>query len=442
LQIEKKVKVDKRLEKMIEELGLEFQNFIKQNSIALPRVITAELNPIFHSITNHLPSLHQIPKGLSPSKNIFELCEKHPKMGDCICAAFPFAYVCKKDYCLNNPNYYECDPNYCNLYPKDKEACKCKFHPLDTSCKCKLNPIRKECFCLSYPSSLYCLPDFCKNDNYRNEIYCLCSRNPFAPECKPAYCRDSKNDYRCKCLLQPDDESCKCLMKGEKNCKTNKPYKEEKKLAKLTNNREKIVIKESKGNLVKKKTVGRNNSGENKNDSHNTNGHCQPDDIFCTCKNHPIYEKCVCLIYPSANICLPSYCDNEINKFDYECNPNKNCEDPEMPGHKERCQCKLNFDDNKCRCKLFPFTKECFCNKFKSSHLCNIKNCDIEKKNIFCNIEIGNKLIGKSDKLNKFDPNYCAHNKENPECKCLVNPYQNYCLCLNNPILCSSNFIY
>ncbi len=141
---------------------------------------------------------------------IFKLCENHPRMKDCICAAFPNSKICNDTYCLNHPNFYECSPNYCISNPGDTEACKCKWNPDNLDCKCKLNPISKECFCLRYSDSKLCLPDFCMSYNNTNQIFCICKKNPLSQECRPAYCYENKFDLRCKCLLQPEDDSCLC----------------------------------------------------------------------------------------------------------------------------------------------------------------------------------------------------------------------------------------
>jgi hypothetical protein len=91
--------------------------------------------------------------------------------------------------------------------------------------------------------------------------------------------------------------------------------------------------------------------------------------------------------------------------------------------------------------KIISMTvKECFCNKFKSSHICNLKNCDFEKENIFCAEDISKEKSDDFKSMAKSDPNYCANNIEKPECICLINPYQGYCLCLNDPLICSSKF--
>jgi len=141
---------------------------------------------------------------------IFKLCENHPRMKDCICAAYPNSVICSINYCLNHPNYYECAPNYCNIRPGDHEACKCKFDPEGLECRCKLNPISKECFCMRFPESKFCLPDFCSSFNNYNQIFCLCAKSPIAQECRPAYCFENKFDVRCKCLLKSQDKACLC----------------------------------------------------------------------------------------------------------------------------------------------------------------------------------------------------------------------------------------
>lgn len=151
---------------------------------------------------------------------MFKLCENHPRMKDCICAAYPNSVICKKEYCLNHPNFYECSPSYCARRPDDIEACRCKFESNSLECRCKLNPISKECFCLRFPESKYCLPDFCNSFNNLNQIFCLCKKNPFALECKPSYCHENKFDSRCKCLLNNLDESCFCyIYPSDDKCK-------------------------------------------------------------------------------------------------------------------------------------------------------------------------------------------------------------------------------
>ena len=41
--------------------------------------------------------------------NIFSICEKHPDMTKCLCAAFPLSQICSKEYCLLYPNSYICN---------------------------------------------------------------------------------------------------------------------------------------------------------------------------------------------------------------------------------------------------------------------------------------------------------------------------------------------
>lgn len=148
---------------------------------------------------------------LNPSiGGIFKLCENHPRMKDCICAAYPNSSICKDEYCLNHPHFYECAPNYCNIRIDDHEACKCKFDPNSLECRCKLNPISKECFCLRYPDSKFCLPEFCTSFNNSNQIFCLCKKSPISQECRPSYCFENKFDVRCKCLMKPEDKECLC----------------------------------------------------------------------------------------------------------------------------------------------------------------------------------------------------------------------------------------
>jgi hypothetical protein len=157
------------------------------------------------------PSILQIPSVISASiGGIFKLCENHPKMKDCLCAAYPTSLICKDEYCLLHPNFYECSPLYCATKPQDIEACKCKYQPDDMECKCKLNPISKECFCMKHPQAKFCLPDFCSTFNNANQIFCICKTNPFAPECRPSYCYENKYDIRCRCLLNPEHKKCMC----------------------------------------------------------------------------------------------------------------------------------------------------------------------------------------------------------------------------------------
>ena len=97
--------------------------------------------------------------------NIFSICEKHPNMIKCLCAAFPLSQICYKEYCLLYPNSYQCNPSYCSNRDDTDENCICKYKPFDMKCKCLLNPINKDCFCLKYPNSVYCLNEFCNHQS-------------------------------------------------------------------------------------------------------------------------------------------------------------------------------------------------------------------------------------------------------------------------------------
>ena len=193
----------------MDSLGFPHHPVLNQFSLPHPPV----LGPDGRIINGGIPLLPLHGNFISPIKgDIFKLCENHPRMKDCICAAYPNSIICQVDYCLNHPNFYECSPNYCNLKPYDAEACKCKFDFSGLECRCKLNPLSKECFCLKYPNSKFCLPDFCGRSDNINQIFCLCSINPFSQECRPAYCHENKYDSRCKCLLNPDLKECLCYM--------------------------------------------------------------------------------------------------------------------------------------------------------------------------------------------------------------------------------------
>lgn len=221
--------LENKLLKLIQDLGVDFKMFLDEKkavgNIGVVKEVyqpLAEFNKeiaVKNQMKNQsqpLPSIQQqnlsIPRTLD---NIFTICEGHPDMQKCLCAAFPFSLVCNKDYCPLHPNYYQCNPNYCltsqfeNI--KENEKCLCKFKPFDLKCKCMLNPLNKSCYCLKYPNSVYCFDEYCNNIYNKNELYCLCKTNPTNAECRPNYCYEHRNDSRCECLIDPMNQRCRCM---------------------------------------------------------------------------------------------------------------------------------------------------------------------------------------------------------------------------------------
>jgi hypothetical protein len=330
-------------------------------------------------------------------KNVYKLCENHPRMKDCICAAYPLSVICEKSYCVNHPNYYECSPHYCDIHPQDIEACKCKFRPFDLDCQCKIDPIKKECFCLKYPTASYCLPDFCSLLNNNSQIFCLCKNNPLATECNPSYCFENKYDSRCKCLLSNTSKDCHCVFNpSETNC----------------------MLKNNSDDYTKGVGLIKQFKKSSKNKDEST---CHKNDIYCLCKDHPSYKDCVCVAFPAAPICTENYCQEHFD--DYRCNPNKECDDID-----EDCKCKKDF--SKCKCELTPYDKECFCKKYSKSYLCNMANCSFDKENLLCKCKDDSNECEISKK--------CGKDKSIRECYCLVNDEKDYCKCLNDASRCSS----
>jgi hypothetical protein len=497
---EKQMLVENKLTRMIQDLGLNFQNFIKENSsnmmIGVSNIPVIKANVVFdplshinsapfslnnpildphdqigqvenldviHSDENPLPQI--ISRSYLPlpgstlvkqsilsnnpvlKSNIFKLCENHPKMKACICAAFPLSTICSKNYCLNHPNFYECSPAYCLTRPDDFEACKCKIKPYDLSCKCRLNPLRKECFCLKFPESSFCLPDFCKNADNSNQIYCMCQRNPFAPECKPAYCHDNKYDSRCKCLLKSEDKTCKCMIKpSRENCRKEdaSDFEEGVSFMKEFHNQDKEedleILDESESHENLKNPSARK-INLNKFQKNLKNQECLNEDIFCLCKKHPNYRDCVCLAHPGAEICDDSFCEDKNNFNNYECDPNTNCKAGFITSSlNQSCKCKENFN-SKCKCKLDPFSHECFCKKFPFSHMCNLNNCSFETNSLFCKCRRDkNNYQNLEDE--ECESGYCHRNSNSVLCECLLNPLNSHCRCLNDPSKCSSKIIF
>jgi hypothetical protein len=544
--------VENKLIKMIQELGSSFKNFAKsmQNS-DIVRILSrcpesADTNIAFAQVSLNQQQYNNFGMTMNNNNNteecntnIYKLCETHPRMKDCICAAFPLSQICDENYCPSHPNYYECSPGYCLQNPTDLEACKCKYNPFDTECKCKLNPLRKQCHCLKYPSSVYCIPGYCQNSDNMKEIYCVCLNNQNAPECKPEYCKQNKYDSRCKCLVNPDDKSCVCVTNPNRpECKMGNSQSKSLSNLNLENTEDKnedfesevnhninvaddsesisssfrkegdedtyptgIKIFSNRNNKISKglivgnlknnnssnnsykkqinqkinqkslynknglfipsgirinnsknqklnsltknlkrnsndvkedisSNISQNDSNEDIDDQNSTpevDCKCADDDTFCICKDHPFYQKCVCLAHPTAEICNSSYCLDQKNKKNYECNPVKNCIN-QSDLSREECKCKQNFT-NECKCKLDPFSRECFCLRYPDSYLCDISICSKDKKSLFCRC-----ADFSTDK--ECLPNYCAINYKSPECVCIINPFNDYCRCLNNPSDC------
>jgi hypothetical protein len=308
---DQKTILENKLSRIIQDLGLDYQAYMEHHNRII-RIPISNNNTVMTPFaggfvisqqgTTQPPFMQTtkiIPMPAKPKEtNIFQICENHPNPQLCICAAYPLSQVCKKDYCLNHPNYYECNPNFCNNISSDEDACRCKLNPKDLRCQCMLNPLQKECFCLRSPNSALCHPEFCNNIDNSNEIFCLCRNNPRAPECLPNYCSENKYDERCTCLLNPNGNQCTCKFDPSK-CQRN-------------------------------------------------SSRCAKDDIYCQCRDHPNYTQCVCLAYPLAKICKGDYCVN--NSLAYECGPKKNCKANTIH---PSCSCRKYFD-GKCFCDLDP----------------------------------------------------------------------------------------
>ena len=134
-------------------------------------------------------------------------------MVECLCAAYPFAKVCVKDYCKEN-NSYECKKDQCQgTKNKMQKECECRNNPNSFECKCKLNPLLKECFCAKRKNSVYCQKEFCQNNEINdNHAFCICEKNIKADICQAQFCLKNIKNIQCKCLSNPKSFECFCDM--------------------------------------------------------------------------------------------------------------------------------------------------------------------------------------------------------------------------------------
>lgn len=152
---------------------------------------------------------------------IINICRKHPKFRKCVCSAFPFSPICKKDYCKENKNSFFCNNNYCRKKGNDKINCECLKNPFSDNCKCLIyGNFDKNCHCKKYKKSIFCEKDYCSGSPKNNHIFCICERDPNSKECKKDYCKKNKSDKRCKCLENPNSRACVCeIVPDLKICK-------------------------------------------------------------------------------------------------------------------------------------------------------------------------------------------------------------------------------
>jgi hypothetical protein len=230
---------------LIEGLGADFLKYIKPlklpehlQMILSKMVKPKSANEIFTVVTNginHIPiSLkksnldengkfdpNSLTQEYDPNKPknvvktdylaIFQTCRKHPHFRKCVCAAYPFSPICKKNYCSENANSHFCNKNYCPNKRNDKKNCICLSNPKSQGCKCLIyGNFDKSCYCNRFKNSIFCEKNFCSNQAKSNHIFCTCQRNPDGDECEKDYCKKNPNDKRCKCLINPNARDCIC----------------------------------------------------------------------------------------------------------------------------------------------------------------------------------------------------------------------------------------
>ena len=407
-------------------------------------------------------------------------CRLNPHLRECFCLKYSESLYCRPDFCKKNdnkqevfclckknPNAPECNPSYCFDNKFDKR------------CICLNNPYHKDCECIMKPNSEDC------DDDRDNEENCLSKdkkgkgtkmkegnsrkkkfrgRKDKIRKIKDLYMRKKDQDEP---GCDDEDESKEVVheIKGdfneEKDEHSNKDKEKEGEPDKINhvNKNEKKILKSNDDEKFPRRDdlsgkdndndkysnrnhnfLPRNHTQKNQkddedplknkiNDSSSSDDQtsCNPNDIFCLCKNHPKYKDCVCLAYPKSVICSEDYCLD--NKDNYECNPSK-CDSDEKKSS-DVCYCKENYNDTKCKCKLNPFQKECFCVKYPSSHLCNKKNCKLNPNTVFCKCDA-------RPKSKICSPTFCNDSPKSVHCKCILEPLSNECKCINDPYTCTS----
>jgi hypothetical protein len=151
--------------------------------------------------------------------DIYCLCKNHPNYKGCVCAAYPKSVVCIKNYCIEHPKEYECNPKRCdNEKTANCKDCFCKKHVKDVKCRCKTDPYSKECFCTQNPLSHLCNMKACLFNP--NSLFCACRTNLRPEMCDPTYCVENPLNAYCKCVVNPGKDECRCL-NDPISCKSN-----------------------------------------------------------------------------------------------------------------------------------------------------------------------------------------------------------------------------